>query len=280
MRLAIEDLTAGYASGFCIRDISLDIEPGEILGIIGPNGAGKTTLLRALTRVIPPLHGRILLEGRDVRQVPAGEMARRVAVVSQTVPAVDLDVGSFVLLGRLPHYRRFQFAATQTDLETADWAMAITGTASLRDRIMGELSGGERQLVLIARALAQQPRLLMLDEPIAHLDIGHQVDVLDLLRRLNRDMGLTIVMVLHDLNLAAEYCHKLALISHGDLHSHGTPEAVIDYRTIEAVYNTVVVVETNPTTHKPYVLPVPEAHRAPAKPFNAQHPTSNVQHPR
>jgi len=212
--------------------------------------------------VIAPRQGCIRLDGRDIRHLPRGDMARRVAVVSQTVPAVDMDVQAYILLGRLPHYRRFQFAATPADIETAEWAMDITGTAPLRNRIMGELSGGERQLVLIARALAQKPRLLMLDEPIAHLDIGHQVDVLDLLRRLNREMGLTIVMVLHDLNLASEYCHKLALISGGTLHSHGTPEAVIDYRTIEAVYNTVVVVETNPTTRKPYVLPVPEAHRA------------------
>jgi len=263
MKLAIENLTAGYASGFCIRDISMHVEPGEIVGIIGPNGAGKTTLLRALTRVIPPRQGRILLDGRDVRQLPVKELAGNVAVVSQTVPAVDMDVRSFVLLGRLPHYRRFQFAATHTDIETADWALDITGASTFGERIMGELSGGERQLVLIARALAQKPRLLMLDEPIAHLDIGHQVDVLDLLRRLNRDMGLTIVMVLHDLNLASEYCHKLALISGGRLHRHGTPEDVIEYRTIEAVYKTVVVVEINPTTHKPYVLPVPEAHRAP-----------------
>lgn len=260
--LDIQHLTAGYASGFAVHDIDIRVEDGEILGIIGPNGAGKTTLLRALTRVITPTAGCILLEGRDIHTQPIKDLARQVAVVSQTAPGGGMNVHEFVLLGRFPHFRTFQFTATHTDVEIVEWALQVTGAFPFRDRIMDELSGGERQLVQIARALAQKPRLLMLDEPIAHLDIGHQVDVLDLLRRLNRDMQLTIVMVLHDLNLAAEYCHVLALISKGRLHTIGSPEQVIDYRTIEEVYNTVVVVGNNPTTKKPYVLPVPESQRA------------------
>ena len=152
------------------------------------------------------------------------------------------------------------------DRDIAEWALRMTGGWAFRDRIMSELSGGERQLVLIARALAQKPLLLMLDEPIAHLDIGHQVDVLDLLRRLNRDMGLTIVMVLHDLNLAAEYSHVLALLHEGRIHTIGQPAEVIEYHTIEEVYKTVVVVGKNPVSAKPYVLPVPEAQRAQTAP--------------
>lgn len=263
--LEIVDMTAGYDAGFRVRDISLRVPAGEILGIIGPNGAGKTTLLRALTRVIAPRAGSIRFEGRDMRALSAQSLARRIAVVSQNPPSGFMGVREYVLLGRLPHYGRFQFFESGKDRDIVEWALEMTGARPFRDRRMEALSGGERQLVRIARALAQQPRLLMLDEPIAHLDIGHQVAVLDRLRRLNRDMGLTLVMVLHDLNLAAEYCHILALLGNGRLRSFGPPEAVIRYRTIEAVYKTVVVVDKNPVSGKPYVLTVPEDRRGPAR---------------
>jgi iron complex transport system ATP-binding protein len=259
--LEIVNLTAGYDSGFAVHGVNMRVETGEVLGIIGPNGAGKTTLLRALTRVLSPRAGSILLEGRDIRHLSLKFLARQIAVVSQSVPSGDMGVWGFVLLGRLPHYGSFQFLETARDREIVEWAMKLTGAWPFRDRAMAELSGGERQLVLIARALAQEPRLLILDEPIAHLDIGHQVGVLDLLRRLNRDMGLTIVMVLHDLNLAAEYCHVLALVYNGRLHRIGSPAEVIDYHAIEEVYKTVVVVRENPLSSKPYVLTVPEEQR-------------------
>ncbi|MDD5707979.1 MAG: ABC transporter ATP-binding protein, partial [Kiritimatiellae bacterium] len=261
LMLEIVNLTAGYEAGFSVRQVSLRVAAGEILGIIGPNGAGKTTLLRALTRVLKPREGRVLLEGRDIRSIALKTLARNVSVVSQTVPAGEMDVWNFVLLGRLPHYRGFQFAASQSDRSTAEWAMRVAGVWPFRERCMYEMSGGERQLVMIARALAQKPRLLLLDEPIAHLDIGHQIAVLDLLRKLNRKMGLTIAMVLHDLNLAAEYCHKLALLDGGALRKTGSPEEVLDYRILEPVYKTVVVVSRNPVTSKPYVVPVPEEQR-------------------
>jgi len=266
--LEIVNLTAGYGSGFAVHRIDMRVEAGEILGIIGPNGAGKTTLLRALTRVIEPREGRVLLERQDIRKLPIKALARKVAVVSQGVPTGFMDVWGFVMLGRLPHYRGFQFLGTRADSEIVEWAMRITGAWSFSERLMAELSGGERQLVLIARALAQKPRLLLLDEPIAHLDIGHQVEVLDLLRKLNRDMGLTIVMVLHDLNLAAEYCHVLALLHNGRIHSVGRPAEVIEYRTIEEVYKTVVVVGKSPVSSKPYVLTVPEEQREKAAPHD------------
>jgi len=251
------DLTAGYESGFAVRDVTLGVSAGQILGIIGPNGAGKTTLLRAMTRALDPQRGRVLLEGRDVRETPLRDLAAKIAVVSQTVPSFYMGVEEFVLLGRLPHFRRFQFLESRGDREMAEWAMKLSGAWVFRDRLVAELSGGERQLVLIARALAQKPRLLLLDEPIAHLDIGHQVEVLDLLRRLNQEFGLTIVMVLHDLNLAAEYCHVLALLHEGRLRKVGTPDEVLDFRTIEEVYKTVVLVRTNEISSKPFVIPVP-----------------------
>jgi iron complex transport system ATP-binding protein len=260
--LRVENLTAGYESGFAVRQVNMQVRTGQMFGIIGPNGAGKTTLLRALTRQIVPRQGQVLVDGRDLWSVPLKELARKMAVVSQNVPAGDLDVWGCVLVGRLPHFASFQFRESHSDRQIAEQAMRMAGAWMFRDRLMDELSGGERQLVVIARALAQQPSLLLLDEPIAHLDIGHQLQVLDLLRRLNAELGLTIVMVLHDLNLAAEYCDALVLLDEGRVHKHGPPAEVLTYRTIETVYKTVVVVGRNPVSEKPYVCPVPEAYRA------------------
>lgn len=256
--LQINDLTCGYESGFAIENIDLNVKDGEIVGIIGPNGSGKTTLLRAITRALRPRNGKILLEGKDIWQMKIKELARKVAVVSQSPQTGFMTVEEFVLLGRIPYYERFQFLETRKDRKIACEAMALTDSLNLKDKFMEEISGGERQLALIARALTQEPRLLLLDEPTAHLDITHQVGILDLIRRLNREFGLTVVMVLHDLNLAGEYCHRLVLINNGKIHKVGCPEEVIDYRIIEDVYKTVVIVEKNPVSSKPFVLVVSE----------------------
>jgi len=276
--LAINDLTCGYAclpcaalakkgpssardSGFFIRDINLRVASGEIIGIIGPNGSGKTTLLRTITRVLKPMHGAIFIEGENIRRMKTGALARKVAVVSQSAESGFMTVEEFVLLGRTPYYERFRFFETKNDLQIARDAMALTDSLKLKDKFMGQISGGERQLALIARALAQEPKLLLLDEPTTFLDITHQVGILDLVRRLNRNFGLTVIMVLHDLNLAGEYCHRLALFNNGEIYKFGLPEEVLDYHIIEEVYKTVVVVEKNPISHKPYVLAISEAAR-------------------
>ena len=259
--LQVSNLTCGYGAGFSLRDADMGVEDGEIVGIIGPNGSGKTTLLRAITRVLRPVSGRILFEGQDIWQTKIKELARKIAVVSQGPETGLMTVEEFVLLGRIPYYSRFQFMETRKDRKIAHDAMALTDSFRLKDQFMERMSGGERQLALIARALAQEPRLLLLDEPTAHLDITHQVGILDLVKRLNKDYGLTVIMVLHDLNLAAEYCHRLVLLNKGRIHKIGPPEEVIDYRIIEDVYKTVVVVEKNPISCKPYVLVVSEEAR-------------------
>jgi iron complex transport system ATP-binding protein len=263
--LAINDLTCGYAcpasSGFFIRDINLRVVPGEIIGIIGPNGSGKTTLLRAITMVLKPMRGVILLEGENIRRMKIRDLARKVAVVSQSAEFGFMTVEEFVLLGRTPYYEGFRFLETKNDLEIARHAMTLTDSLKLKDHLMSRISGGERQLALIARALAQEPKLLLLDEPTTYLDIAHQVSILDLIRRLNKNFGLTVMMVLHDLNLAGEYCHRLALFNNGEIYKFGLPEEVLDYRVIEEVYKTVVVVEKNPISQKPYVLAISEAAR-------------------
>ncbi|OGV68602.1 MAG: hypothetical protein A2283_12595 [Lentisphaerae bacterium RIFOXYA12_FULL_48_11] len=259
--LQISNLTCGYDSGFSLHDVDLQVEDGEVVSIIGPNGSGKTTLLRAITRALKPESGKILLDGKNIWQMKIKELARKMAVVSQSPETGFLTVEEFVLLGRILYYGRFQFLETKKDKEMAYNAMALTDSLKLKDQFMGEISGGERQLALLARALTQEPKLLLLDEPTAHLDITHQVGILDLVRRLNRDFGLTVVMVLHDLNLAGEYCHRLTLLNMERIHKVGTPEEVIDYRIIEDVYKTVVVVEKNPLSSKPYVLVVSEETR-------------------
>jgi len=259
--LQIKDLTCGYDLRFLLQDINFEVETKELIGIIGPNGAGKTTLLRAITRIIKPQRGEIFFEGRNIWQMGFKELAQKIAVVTQGPLTNFMTVEEFVLLGRIPHFKKLQFLETKLDLEIAKKAMTLTDTLRLKDRLIEEISGGERQLVLIARALAQEPQLLLLDEPTAHLDITHQVGILDLISRLNREFGLTVIMVLHDLNLASEYCQQLALINAGRIYKTGPPEEVLQYQIIEQVYKTMVVVERNPISFKPYILVVSEEER-------------------
>ncbi len=256
--LEIRSLTCGYGAKIVISGISFDVKEGELFGVIGPNGSGKTTLLRALSRVIKPMSGEILLDGKNFQDIPIRDFARGTAVVSQLLPLVEMTVEEFVLLGRTPHFENMQFVESKHDLQIAHQCMALTDTLRLRDKPINHLSGGERQLAQIARALAQEPKLLLLDEPTAHLDITHQVVILDLLRKLVRELKLTVVMVLHDLNLASEYGDRLALMSQGSIHQCGIPTEVIDFSIIEEVYKTVVVLKNNPVSHKPYVFIVPQ----------------------
>ncbi|MDI6890048.1 MAG: ABC transporter ATP-binding protein [Thermodesulfovibrionales bacterium] len=257
----IRDLTCGYDSGFLLQDINFEVKHKELIGIIGPNGSGKTTLLRAITRLLRPKKGEIFFEGKDIWQIPLKEFFKKIAVVTQNPPVNSMSVEEFVLLGRIPHYKRFQFFETREDLEVSRRCMALTNTLRLKDKSINQLSGGERQLVSIARALTQDPKLLLLDEPTAHLDITHQVGILDLIKRLNKEFGLTVIMVLHDLNLASEYCDRLLLLNNGKMHKTGTPQEVLTYQVIEEIYNTIVIVKENPVSLKPYIFLVPEEER-------------------
>lgn len=254
--LEIKNLTCGYDNRFFLREINLKVMRKELIGIIGPNGSGKTTLIRAMARLLKPKQGSIILEGHDIWGMNFKELAKKIAIVSQSQPAVAMTVEDYVLLGRVPHFTGLQFLETKEDLRIAQRAMLLTDTLKFKERLLDELSGGERQLVLIARALAQEPKLLILDEPTTHLDITHQVIILDLLKKLNRQLNLTVIMVLHDLNLASEYCERLILISEGRIHCQGNPEEVMQYQLIEEVYKTVVVVQKNPISRKPFILMV------------------------
>jgi len=256
--IEIKGLTCGYGKKTILHDVDLSVQKGQFFGIIGPNGSGKTTILRAITRLVKPVKGSILLDGVDMKDLHFGDVARKIAVVSQNMPLIAMTVREFVLLGRIPYYRKLQFYERDEDAAIAGKVMELTGIGHLKDSLMSEMSAGEVQLAFIARGLAQQPKVLLLDEPTSHLDITHQASVLDLVRRLNRQEGLTVIIILHDLNLASEYCDSLALVGNGSIKKTGRPGDVLDYKTIEDVYKTVVVVRQNPLSMKPFVMIVSE----------------------
>jgi len=256
--LEICNLTSGYDSKFFLKDINLKVEGKDFVGVIGPNGSGKTTLLRAITKIIKPHKGEILFEKENLEKLSFKEVAKKIAVVSQAREIeLKMSVEEFVLLGRIPHRRKWQFLETISDEKIAEEAMVSTDTLKFKDRFVETLSAGERQLVFIARALTQQPKLFLLDEPTSHLDIAHQIKILDLIKRLNKEVDLTVIIVLHDLNLAGEYCDKIILMNNGCIYKTGLPVEVLTYQIIEEVYKTVVVVKENPISAKPHVFLVP-----------------------
>ncbi|MGQ9454683.1 MAG: ABC transporter ATP-binding protein [Armatimonadota bacterium] len=252
--MRVQNLFAGYDGGAVVRGVSIELAPRDFVGIIGPNGSGKTTLLRSMSRSLKPLSGTVELEGQNAYALSAREFARRVAVVPQDTAVVfDFTVLETVLMGRSPHLGRFSVESAR-DVGIACEALRLTGVFYLRDRSINALSGGERQRVMIARAIAQEPRVLLLDEPTSHLDISFQFEVMDLLRSLNRDRGITILVILHDLNLASQYCDRLYLMGAGEIQVAGTPEEVVTADNIRRVYGAEVWVRKNPVTQRPYVI--------------------------
>lgn len=256
--LEVINLTCGYDK-FLLKDINFKVNSYEFLGIIGPNGSGKTTLIRAISRLIKPIKGKIIYQGKDISKLNFKELAKKIAVVSQdTYFPETMKVEDFILLGRIPHFKKFQFFERKRDYKIVEEAMRLTGTIEIKNRLLKEISGGERQLVSIAKSLSQEPKLLLLDEPTTHLDITHKVKILDLIKRLNKKYGLTVLIVLHDLNLASQYCDRLILLNEGKVHRIGTPNEVLTYQIIEEVYKTIVIVKENPITSKPYIFLVSE----------------------
>jgi iron complex transport system ATP-binding protein len=252
--LTLDRLSCGYDGEVVLHDITFNVSPGELIGIIGPNGCGKTTLLRSISGILKPNEGDVSIEGKSIHKTSHRELSQKIAVVGQTVEPAFLTVEDYVLLGRLPYYRKYQFFETRHDEGIVQKYMELTNTWKLRKKIMTEISGGERQLASIARALTQEPTLLLLDEPTSHLDITHQVQILELIRNMNRELNLTVLMVIHDLNLGSEYSTRLLLFKDGTIYKMGTPEEVITYETIEEVYDTVVYVEKNPLSGNPCVF--------------------------
>lgn len=255
--LRINNLSGGYHRQDVIKGLSLEVHRGDFLVIIGPNGSGKTTLLRFLTRVLSFREGEVLYREENILRMNLKQFCRKVAFVAQGLAAdFSFSVMELVLMGRIPHLKRLQYE-TKKDIQIAQEKLTLTDALNLKDKRIDELSAGERQRVIIAQALAQEPELLFLDEPTAHLDIGHQIQILDLLKKFNQQNKLTIVMILHDLNLASAYANRIALLDKGAVFKEGKPEEVLTYQNIEAVYKTVVLVNNHPVTGKPNVILVP-----------------------
>ena len=255
IKLKMQDVTLGYGGKVVVEGVTLQVKPGEMLGLVGPNGCGKSTIIRALSRVISPSSGRILLNGKDISRISRKDLARRLGVVPQ-MPLLPSTFTAFeiVLMGRNPHLGLFQYEGPR-DMAIAWQAMEKTSTRHLAQRRIGELSGGEIQCVVIARVLAQETEAILLDEPTANLDIGRQIEILDLIKGLCRRDGLTVVAALHDLNLAAQYCDRLVLISNGRIYAEGTPGEVINADNIGQVYGTGSYIYTHPLSGLPAVLP-------------------------
>ena len=258
--LEVENLTLGYADRTVIEALDLVVPSGRITAIVGANACGKSTLLRSMSRLLAPRTGHVLLDGREVHRTPAKELARTLGLLPQSPIAPEgITVADLVGRGRHPHQRILSRWSKQDDAAVAA-ALDATHTADLADRAVDELSGGQRQRVWIAMALAQQTDVLLLDEPTTFLDVSHQVEVLDLLTDLNHTRGTTIVMVLHDLNLAARYADQLIALADGKVHAAGEPAEVLTEDCVRAVFGLESQVITDPTSGKPLMLPLGRHH--------------------
>lgn len=250
-----EGVSAGYHGQAVINDISFDLQPRKLTALIGPNGSGKSTLIRALTGVIPLLDGEVYLGESSIRELSAAQVARLVAVVPQSpqLPA-GFSAGEIVLMGRTPHLRLWEMEGSR-DMQIARDAMAEVGVLELAGRPVHELSGGESQRVVIARALAQQSPILLLDEPTAHLDLAHQAGVFALVVDLARRLGKTVLAIAHDITLASAYADQMIVLADGKLVASGPPAETISPALIEAVYQVKARVITDPDSGRPVVLP-------------------------
>lgn len=253
--LSAVDLTVGYGGRAVIEQVSLSLPRGAVTAIIGPNGCGKSTLLRGLGKLLAPHSGRVLLDGRDLARLPAKDVARQLGLLPQHPVAPDgVTVADLVGRGRHPHQRWFR-PWSEADGAAVAQAMRATSVDTLADRAIDHLSGGQRQRVWIALALAQAPEVMLLDEPTTYLDLAHQVEILDLLRRLNRELERTIVLVLHDLNMACRYADHLVMMRDGEIVRTGEPEHVVTTDTVREVFGLEAMVMTDPVAGTPLVLP-------------------------
>jgi len=254
--LRAQGLCWGAGGRQIVRDAALHVEVGECVGLIGPNGCGKSTLLRILYRVLAPQRGQVWFEGQDIWRMEPRAFARQTAVLAQaSATAFDSTACEAVMLGRLPHQGRFAADSAQ-DRRMVHESLARVGAAGLAGQRMSTLSGGERQRVLLARALAQEPRLLFLDEPTNHLDIRYQLELM----RLVRGLGITVLVVLHELNIAAQFCDRLYLMQAGALVASGTPRAVLTPEAIHGAFGVRSVVDEHPITGRARIAYWMDAH--------------------
>ncbi len=255
-RLRAEAVTLVYGDRTISRNLSLDIPDGKFTVIVGPNACGKSTLLRALSRLLAPAEGSVVLDGQSIATLPAKEVARRLGLLPQSSIAPDgITVSDLVARGRYPHQKLLQ-RWTEADEQAVAQAMEATRITELAHRLVDELSGGQRQRVWVAMVLAQQPALLLLDEPTTFLDIAHQIELLNLLRRLNRQAGNTVVAVLHDLNHACRYADHIITMRDGAVVTEGVPAEVITDTLVREVFGLACCIVDDPVTGSPLVVPL------------------------
>lgn len=258
--LHVKDVSVGYGERTVLDTLNVDIKRGAVTSIVGPNGCGKSTLLRTMSRLLNPTKGEIVLDGKSIHDIPTRKLATQLGLLPQTPIAPDgIVVADLVGRGRTPH-QGILGRWSQQDYDIVAEALETTGIPDLAERSIDELSGGQRQRVWIAMALAQRTDTLLLDEPTTYLDVKHQLDVLDLLTELNRDRGTTIVMVLHDLNLAARYSDELVAVSGGKVFAHGNPREVITKENVKSVFGIDSVIITDPVSDHPAVMPIGRHH--------------------
>lgn len=258
--LRISGVDCYYGSIKALENITFSVREGEFMGILGPNGSGKTTLLKAINTTLKPKVGSVFLNEINIYDMESKEVAKNVAVVPQeTTVTFDFKALDVVLMGRNPYISRFGMESKE-DLAVAKKAMELTNTWKLAERPVNELSGGEKQLVIIARALTQEPKVLLLDEPTVHLDISNQLEIMDLLKELCINSGLIVLTVFHDFNLAARYCDSAILLRKGKIFSIGEVDKVLTEENINEVFNVDVIVKRHPITDALYVLPVSTWH--------------------
>ena len=256
VNLRIRGIDCYYGSIKALENITFSVREGELVGILGPNGSGKTTLLRAISRSLKPKMGTILLNDTNIYEMESKEVAKNVAVVPQeTTTTFDFSALDIVLMGRNPYMDRFRVESKE-DLAIAKRVMELTNTWHFAERPVNELSGGEKQLVIIARALTQEPGVLLLDEPTTHLDINHQIEIMDLLRRICKEKALIVLAVFHDFNLAARYCDSAIVLKAGSIVSAGKLGSVLTSENIRSVFQVHAMVKRHPITNSLYVIPI------------------------
>jgi len=255
--MTLRNVGVRYGRIQALKGISLTVNAGEILGILGPNGSGKSTLLKIMDGILIPQEGEILIKDRPFSDFGRSHLAREVAMVAQESHfRFSFSTLEVVLMGRFPHLKRLQFESKK-DMRVAFEALRATHTTPLADRSIHELSGGEKQRVLIARALAQEPKIVLLDEPTSFLDLKFKREIFQLISTLSLEKGLSVVMVSHDIDLAAQYCHRLMMLKDGSIYDMGEPAQVITASNVEEVYECPVLVDKNPITGTPRVIPLP-----------------------
>jgi iron complex transport system ATP-binding protein len=252
--IELDNVSLGYDHRAILHDVSIKARPGRVLGLVGPNGSGKSTLIKGIGRIIELFSGHILVDGRDIKTIKRDELARLVATVPQS-PAMPGAFTAYevVLMGRTPHLGLLRYEGGK-DMTIAWQAMQATHTQSFAERRVSELSGGERQRLIIARALTQQPKAMLLDEPTANLDINHQIEILNLVKSLCQEQSLTVIIALHDLNLAAQYCDWMVMLNGGKVYAEGTPLDILTASNIKRVYGAEVCVYPHPINKLPTTL--------------------------